>query len=269
MADLPDPLTLRETPMSVARIPSLDILSQRGWNSVLPTLSSEDKVSHKNALLSLLGYDLERGEPDIEELREYGLDGSASISDFPSLHPFVIPGFSGHGVCVTTSAWVRGVGKCALLKPLDIYSPGSSQEDVLEVLARLTIEAVKEQEFVLVYLDSPLKASLNGNYEGKVEALETIDQYLINPIADFVWKSDYMINLAITSDLTTPWHTQRPSLISVPYVIYFNNNDREGDSGHSFNEVESMLGQRFFENPGDLIKYLYSFSVTEEEYNDQ
>lgn len=265
MADLPDPLTLRETPLVSADIPALDTLARRGEFSSFITISEKHGVSHKNALLSILGYDLDRGEPSTEELMEFGLEPESSLTDFPTLRPFIIPGFSGHGVCVTNSAWVRGVAKCGLLRVKDIYSPGLSDPDVYDAIVKQAVEAVGHNEFVLVYVDSPLKASLRGNYNAKIEALENIDRHLISPIADFVWKSDFLINLAITSDLVTPWHRRRPSLVSVPVVVYFNNHDQEGNPEQNFTEVESMLMNRPFESPCALIRYLCSFSVAGDE----
>ena len=268
MADLPDPLTLRETPLTEAKISSLDILAQRGNFLSFNTIDEEAEISHKNALLSILGYDLKKGEPAVEELMEFGLDNSSPLSQFESLRPFVIPGFSGHGVCVTTSAWARGMAKCALLKPLDIYSPGSSDAEILEAMAELVIKEIKDKEFVFVYVDSPLKASLKGNYETKTKALELIDRHLINPIADFVWKSELIINLAVTTDLVTPWHRRRPSKLSVPCVIYSNVEDFDEEKDTSFTEVSSMLSAFKFHQPSDLIRTLIDYNVPEENHNE-
>lgn len=265
LADLPDPMTLRDTPLAEAHTPALDMLARRGEISSFPTLSEEDDVNHKNALLSILGYDLERGEPSTEELMEFGLNHSNPLTDYPTLRPFIIPGFSGHGLCVTTSAWVRGVAKCALLKPVDIYSPGSSDAEILNAVANLTKDAIGENEFVLVYVDSPLKASLRGDFNAKIEALASIDQHLIGPLADYVWKSELLINLAITSDLVTSWHTRCPARVSVPTILYYNNHDWEGDPEMKFTEMECLLSLRLFDEPSDLIRYLSNFNVHEEE----
>lgn len=266
MADLPESTTRRDTPLVTADIPAINVLAQRGSLSAFPSLSPKYPVSHKNALLSILGYDLDRGEPSIEELMEYGLDQSAKISSFPSLQPFIIPGFSGHGVCITTSAWVRGVAKCAFIKPLDIYAPGSSDSEILDTVAELTNKAISgDSEFIFVYVDTPLKASLRGDYDAKIQALENIDRHLISPVADFVWKSDLFIHLAVTTDLTTSWATGNPTLTRVPVVTYFNNNDWDGDPEARFTEVESMLMEEIYTDPSDLIRYLISFDTVEEE----
>ena len=265
MADLPDPLTLKETPLVTGHMPSLDLLARRGEMTSFTTVAERHEISHKNALLSVLGYDLDRGEPSVEELMEFGLDNSIPLTQYPSLRPFILPGFSGHGVCVTTSAWIRGVAKCALLKPLDIYSPGSSDAEIFEAMSKLVVEAVPNKEFVLVYVDTPLKASLRGDYEGKIKSLELIDRHLVTPIADYVWKSDLLINLAITTDLVTPWHRRRPAKMGVPVILYFNNHDWDGDPEKSFTEVESMLTERTLHSPSDLMRYLCNFSVSEEE----
>lgn len=264
MADLPDPITRRDTPLNVANIPSLHTLARRGELTSLSPLGSH-YISHVNSTLSLLGYDLDRGEPSTRELMEYGLEGGALLTDFPTLRPFIIPGFSGHGVCVTTSAWVRGVAKCALLKPLDIYSPGSSDAEILETMAELAINSIKDNEFVLVYVDSPLKAALKGDFDSKVTALELIDRHLVTPVADFVWKSELLLHLAVTTDLVTPWHKQRPSKLSVPVVFYFNNHDWEGDPDQKLTEEESLYTEGNTYTSSDFMRYLSNFSVSDEE----
>lgn len=268
MADLPDPVSTKDTPLTAAHIPALDTLAQRGDVWAIPSFDDTHEISHKNALLSILGYDLERGEPSTEELMEYGLDKGASISDFSTLRPFIIPGFSGHGVAVTASAWVRGVAKCTLLRPLDIYAPGSSDTEILETIASQAILALPTNEFVFVYVDYPLKASLKGDYQAKVKALEIIDRHLVAPVADFVWKSDLMINLAITTDLVTPWHRRRPAKLSVPAIFYFNNHDWEGDLNQNFTEVNTMLLDHQMKDPSDLIRYLSNFDVKEDEHSE-
>lgn len=265
MADTRDPISYKETPMVEANIPALDMLARRGEITSFPPIDTKYEPNHVNALMSILGYDLERGYPSVEELREYGLDNSSRITDFETLRPFIIPGFSGHGSCITTSAWVRGAAKCALLSSTDIYSPGSSDSEILETIARLTTQAIIDKEFVLVYVDTPLKASLKGNYDTKVKALELIDRHLITPVADFVWKSDLMIHLCITTDLVTPWHRNRPLELNVPAILYFNNHDHEGDPEDSFNEVNAVMWDHDFAGPSDLIKYLSGFNVADDE----
>ena len=265
MGDLPDPVSLRDTPLATSATPSLDILAARGDITSFPTVDERHELSHKNALLSILGYDLDRGELSIEELMEFGLDSSTPLTAYSSLRPFVIPGFSGHGICVTTSAWVRGAAKCALLQPVDIYSPGSSDAEILETMSGLVTEAVGDNEFIFVYTDTPLKASLRGDFQGKVSAIEQIDRHLVTPIADFVWKSDLLINMAVTTDLVTTWHRRMPVKLNVPAVLYFNNHDWDGDPNQRFSEVQAMLMPHYFNVPSDLIRYLCNFYVSDEE----
>ncbi|MCH5238729.1 MAG: hypothetical protein J1F38_00740 [Muribaculaceae bacterium] len=264
-ADTVDPRTGKETPLMVSHIPSLDLLSQRGVFTSLPPMNESVSLNHINALLSLLGYDLQKGEPDVATLMELGLDNSMSFSGLTSVRPFVIPGFSAHGVCVTPSAWVRGASKLALLKPLDIFTPGSSDAEILGAMAGLTTENIMKEEFVFVYVDSPLKATLKGDYDGKVKALELIDRHLVGPVADFIWKSELMINMAVTTDLVTTWHHRRPLPMELPLALYFNNHDWEGDSDNSFTEINCRLMSGFLKEPSDLMRYLINFNVSEEE----
>lgn len=260
MADLPDRLSGQGTLLDSSYLPALNTLAARGEVVSLMTDTGHHQLSHKNAFLSLIGYDLQRGDPSLQDLMEYGLDNSSPISDYATLSPFVIPEFSGHGVCVTTSAWVRGAAKCAMLKPVDIYSPGSSDSEILATEAELVTKLIVDNEFVLVYVDSPLKASLQGRYEQKKEALENIDRYLIAPIADFVWKSDLLINMAITTDLVTPWHLKIPMKANVPVLLYFNEHDFGENPDVRFTEVEAGLNPNPFISGEEFIRYLIDFT---------
>lgn len=265
ISDTPEPLTNKPTPLYVASKPSLDILARRGELICFNVLPDPKYISNVNSLLALMGYDLQHGEPSVREMMEYGLDHSATINLFPTLRPYVIPGFSGHGVCITTSAWVRGLAKCALLRPLDLYSPGSSDSEILSTMAQCVTDAVEKEEFVFVYVDSPLKASLRGNYEEKVKAIEIIDRHLVTPIADYVWKSELLINFAVASDIVTPWHTAAPGLEFPPAVIYYNNEEKVDDGYKDFYEIDDIVADQIWHHPSDLIKYLCNFNGRNEE----
>lgn len=259
IADKPAPYFSLDTPLATAKIPSLDLLAGRGDFSVFSSLDKKYELSYKNALLSLLGYDLAKGEPSLEELLEYGLDPKASINDFSTLRPFVLPGFSGHGVCLTPSAWVRGAAKCALLEPVDIYVPGAGDSDLLETIANLATTEILSKEFVFIYIDAPLRAAFNGDFHKKMEALEAIDKYLITPVADFVWKSDLMIHMAVTTDLQSSWLKRGPEEAKVPVLFYYNNHDWEGFPNVRFTEEEAREMDEFLYSPGQFMRYLCNF----------
>lgn len=257
MADLPEKGTGGKTPLMLASTPSLDALAKCGCCGSLLTVPDDVPLSTETAVLSLLGYDFARGIPSRETLVNAG-------RGFPTGEPlryFVIPKYSGHGVVITASDSVRGIGKMAMLRPL--FPMGSSvvagfaTGSSLEEKAKAAIAAIEFYDFVLVYVELPHEMSVQGDEDGKIEALERIDRDLISPVADYVWSAKMQMNLVVTGDHITSWRTRRCERGEVPAVVYFND-DLPYDTD-TFNEESVSDGPLNAPLPGDLIRRLISF----------
>ena len=266
MADIPDLSSGGKTPLGEASVPSLDIIGSKGKCGSFNTVPDNYPINVKNALFSLLGYDLSKGIPEDIDLMEFGMDANAFRDPASSLKYFVIPGFSGHGVILTTSTLVRGIGRCAFLNPVDIYVPGATDSEILDAIAKKCIQSIHDNEFVLIYVDNPLRYSITGDPLEKKRSLEIIDYHLITPIADFVWKSNMFINLAVTSDVVASWRDCKLIRGKVPAAVYFN--DREVQSGVKFSETDCQTGDLEVKEPADLIRFLISSSPFNEDSDD-
>lgn len=253
MADLPDRALDGKTPLMVADIPSLNVLAGDGSLGII-TPGEGLVTSTADAVLSMLGYDLRKGRATDYEYRQFGLEVSG-IPLTPSLSPIVIPTFSGHGTVISPSPLVRGILKSAFMYPIDLYAPGNSETDLLEAMAAQTISAAAQSQLVTVFVDGPEQASRQGDPDGKIESLEMIDAHLITPVADFVWRSDEMMNLVVTTDHIFSWRHKMPVEGQVPVLIYFN--DEPLLKKRNFNEVTASEGELNLVNPADLMRLLY------------
>ena len=254
LPDLQDEEKELFSPFASSEIPSMRALAKNGALGSIITVSPEYPLTTKNALLSILGYDLSRGVPSDDMLKDLGLNSNPTVfSD--SLRYFIIPGFSGHGVAVTTSPLVRGVAKMAHLGVTDIYTLGLSEIEALEEIARKAIFEIARNEFVLVYVDGPSKKAFSGDPEAKKKTISLIDRHLVAPLADYVWRSSEMINLAVTSDHISSWLTRKAERGAVPVIIYFN--DFVADENEKEWEIFSKTLD--FGEASDVIKFLYTF----------
>lgn len=266
MADLPDPLLDNKTPLMLADTPSLDVIAKNGIAGTFSPLAPGKALSVKNSLMSVLGFDLNKNLPSEGALMEFGMERDMAPTS-PNLPFMVLPGFSGHGVSVTSSPLARGISKLLLLNPVDIYVPGNTEEHILDIYSRLTISAISRREFVLIYIDTPRKAALAGDYEAKIRSLSLIDRLLISPVADYMWHSREFINLAVVSPTLTSWRRRKDVAGEVPAVVYFN--DAEIGGNKDFNENLNPLSDFLDSDPGALIRFLCNFSPENNPFPDE
>lgn len=259
LADIPDPEHDGQTPLMAASTPSLDALAKCGCCGAILPLGNEVPVTPENAILSLLGYDFSRGIVPLSTLSKFG----AGMS-FPqnNLRLFVVPKFSGHGVVVSDIDSVRGAAMMAMLKPLFPMGEGidiseGNPTGSLADKAMLAIKAIDFFDFVLIYVDGPDRAAMQGDVMAKIEAIEAIDKDLITPVADFVWNAKLQMNLVVTGDLISSWKTRDRRHGDVPAVVYFND-DLPYDMDR-FDEITAKDGPLNAPLPGDLIRLLVSF----------
>lgn len=257
IAEIPPLSPMERTALKAANTPSLDLLAEGGALGCMKTGFGKKQFNDATALLSIFGYDERRGIPSHDLLREFGLDNSID-SSYTEINYMVIPGFSGHGSVITTSPIARAVGKMAFLSPVDIYSPGGIESEMLEEMARQAVVRIKNEEFVFVYVNTPHSASIKGDYEGKKRAIEMIDRHLITPVADYVWRTDEFMNLAVTSDHISSCVNRNIENGMVPAVVYFN--DHTEYKARGFDEQSAMNGELELKDPSDLMKFLNTFS---------
>lgn len=262
MADLPDDELDGRTPLQEASVPSLDALAKCGCCGLITNVADDVPLTRENALLSLLAYDHSRGVPPQETLEDFG--GGRPFFQH-QLRYFVIPKFSGHGVVVTDNDCARGIGMMGLLRPLftinaDELATSDRKCGSLADKAKATVQAIEMFDFVLVYVDDAYVASLKGDVDAKIDALERIDRELIRPVADYVWNAKFQVTLVVTGDVVASWRQRRVVRGEVPAVRYFND-DLPYDTEH-FDEESVKEGLLSAPMAGDLMRMLVQFEDT-------
>lgn len=253
LADIPDDAIEGKTPLMMAHTPSLDALAKCGCSGLIRILPDSINPTRKNSILGLLGYDFRKGTPSSEELECFDKNITSSSAAL-NINYFILPKFSGHGVVISEHPEVRGIGKMALLKPVEIIRTG---DGVLHSMAEMAIKLSETNEFVLLHVESAASMSRKGDFQGKVDAIERIDQDVITPIADYVWNAKEQMNMVVVSDNIYSWRFGRPLAGEVPAVVYFND-DLPYDTKR-FDEISLEDGPLNVPLPGDLIRLLISF----------
>ncbi|MDM7275627.1 MAG: alkaline phosphatase family protein [Thermoprotei archaeon] len=113
----------------------------------------------------------------------------------------------------------------------------ASKPQLLEAEALKSIEALEFSDAVYVHLKGPDEPGHDGDFEGKVRAVEDIDRYFFKIVLD---KLDFRnVLVIVTSDHSTPWNLKAHSDDPVPVMI---SHPRLGDKRRRFSELEFKGG---------------------------
>lgn len=257
MADVPG---LEPTPMMQADIPSMSQLAGDGYFTTYRPVEEDFETTPESALLSLMGYDLHKGIPKIEELASIGVGRGPLYPEDGNINPIIIPSFSGHGTLISPSPAALGIGLISQLNAMPIILTNHKQMAKEMVDAALT--RIKQDEFVMIYVHWPAEAALRGDEEGKKAAIELIDHDIIGPLADYTWNAREIMNLAVTSGFATSWDQQRVIPDEVPVIVYFNDSNNQTAIPISFNELDALRGTFSLPKPQSLMRYLAMSDIT-------
>jgi 2,3-bisphosphoglycerate-independent phosphoglycerate mutase len=133
----------------------------------------------------------------------------------------------------------RGIAKVLGLSLLAVvdYPQGVDKRTLLEKEAHLAAKALEEYDGVYVHLKGPDEPGHDGDFEGKVNAIEEIDRYFFGVILDKIDLERTII--IVTSDHATPWYLKAHSDDPVPLMF---SNPELPEKHEVFSEVECQRG---------------------------
>ncbi len=141
--------------------------------------------------------------------------------------------------CVAAESTVLGVARLAGIKPLtDIRFTGNMDTDIV-LKAKTAVEALKENDFVVLHFKSTDLMGHDNDPEGKVKAVEIFDDMLSHVIKGIESMEDNII-VALGSDHSTPCERREHSGDPVPVVISGKNIRK--DDVTTYDEIAAAKG---------------------------
>ena len=149
-------------------------------------------------------------------------DSGARLSEIPPISRLFGLRFG----AVTEMPVERGIVR--LLKMEEEKAPPPTEDKIANLRIRLhaTKSLLDRVDVVYVHLKGPDEPGHDGDFEGKVEAIETIDEYFISPLLDSVNLRD--LAFLVTSDHATPWRLKAHSSDPIPFMISSENIPSDG-----------------------------------------
>ena len=161
-------------------------------------------------------------------LRDAG-DRMPRLPHFAKMH-----GFSSAGGIAEMPVEI-GILRAASMRLYLVPPPTGNLREDLPLRLKTTIKALSENDFVYVHLKGPDEPGHDGKFEGKVEAIEQIDRYFIQPLLNEIDLEK--VAILVTSDHATPYTLRAHSGDPVPFMLSWK---KIGNSIGKFDEKQCI-----------------------------
>ncbi len=120
------------------------------------------------------------------------------------------------GASVVEMVVERGIARLAGLKDYSVEVEDHSLEERLASAADATLKAIESHDLVYVHLKGPDEPGHDGDFHGKVKAIEAIDEVFMSEVVKRLLGEAAFI---VTSDHATPYTLKAHSGDPVPFMI--------------------------------------------------
>ncbi len=138
----------------------------------------------------------------------------------PQLEPFEKRfGIKGH--VISAVDLIKGIGRLTGLTDIAVPGATGNLHTNFSGKSQAALEAlVAGDDFSYIHLEAPDECGHQGDYMGKIEAIEKIDKLVLKPLVEGLLANNLPFRLLVVPDHPTPvrlrTHTREP----VPYVLY-------------------------------------------------
>jgi 2,3-bisphosphoglycerate-independent phosphoglycerate mutase len=158
--------------------------------------------------------------------------------------------FNLSGGVISAVDLIRGIGKCAGLKSIDVPGITGYYDTNYIGKAEYALETLKNDDFVFIHIEAPDEASHNGDLVAKIEAIENIDAKILSTILQHIPDNTRILLLP---DHETPLSTKTHASGLVPFVIW--GTGITPDATLSYDENSARKSQLRFENGWEILEY--------------
>lgn len=150
------------------------------------------------------------------------------------------------GTAISAVDLIKGLAICAGLNSVDVEGATGTLHTNFDGKAQAAIREYKDgKDFVYMHLEGPDECSHQGDMEGKLECMHSIDQKVLKPIVEYLRGSGEDFRALIVPDHRTPLAIRTHSADPVPYVIYDSRKEKPEDKSRQFNEKSGAEGPYF------------------------
>lgn len=124
------------------------------------------------------------------------------------------------GSVITAVDLIRGIGRYAGLKVIDVEGATGLYDTNYEGKAKAAVDALKTDDFVYLHIEAPDEAGHEGDIQLKLRTIEDIDRRVVGPVMDALADFGEPVAIALLPDHPTPCEHRTHTSDPVPFVIY-------------------------------------------------
>jgi 2,3-bisphosphoglycerate-independent phosphoglycerate mutase len=122
------------------------------------------------------------------------------------------------GVVIAGTDLVRGMARLVGLRPLDVPGVTGDLDTDYVAKALAALHALAEVPFALIHVQAPGLAALRGDFEAKVDAIERVDERILDTLLDRLGKLDEF-RILVVPDHITSTERRRVEPGPVPFLV--------------------------------------------------
>ena len=151
---------------------------------------------------------------------------------------------------------IKGIGICAGMKVIEVEGATGNLDTNFKGKGQAALETLLEgQDLVYIHVEAPDECGHHGDVEGKVRAIERIDQDIVGPLLDGLAKAGEEYSILVMPDHPTPLSLKTHIADPVPYLLY-RSTDRQASGINSYTEAAAAGTGRYEEHGCSLMRRL-------------
>lgn len=161
------------------------------------------------------------------------------------------------GTAISAVDLIKGIAICAGLNSVDVEGATGTLHTNFDGKAKAAIDEFKRgMDFVYMHLEGPDECSHQGDMEGKMECMKSIDTKVLKPIEDYLRSAGDDFRILIVPDHRTPIAMRTHSSTPVPFVIYDSRKEEPYDEEKCFSEKSGEKGM-YFDSGFELADFFF------------
>lgn len=123
------------------------------------------------------------------------------------------------GAVITAVDLIRGIARYAGLKVIEVPGATGYRDTNYEGKADYALGALKKCDFVFVHVEAPDECGHEGDFDGKVRAIEDLDRRLVRRLLEGLRGMGEPFRIMVLADHPTPVTVKTHTPDPAPFVI--------------------------------------------------
>jgi len=161
------------------------------------------------------------------------------------------------GTAISAVDLIKGIAICAGLNSVDVEGATGTLHTNFDGKAQAAVKEFKDgKDFVYMHVEGPDECSHQGDQDGKIECMHSIDVKIVKPIVDYLRETGEDFRVLVVPDHRTPLAIRTHSATPVPFVVYDSRKEEAYDADRCFCEKSGEKGM-YFDSGFELADYFF------------